>query len=162
MAAVSAPRTGGPPPLPASAPASIAPAAPARAEEPGPHQHFKTRVGFGSPADQVALAQGAPLNDEQRAQRAVEFVRTCETELARRPAPPRAGRLHYEIARLFESVLGDRAQAATHYQKAQQLCPEHLPTLQGTRRALLEQKNFAGALPLFDAEAKLTADPRRK
>lgn len=110
----------------------------------------------------MAAQVSVPLSDEQRAQRAVEFVRICEAELSRRPPAPRAGRLHYEMARLFETVLGDRGQAATHYQKAHQLCPEHLPTLQGTRRALLEQKNFAGALPLFDAEIKLTADPRRK
>jgi hypothetical protein len=47
------------------------------------------------------------------------------------------GRLHYEIARLYESPLGDLVNAADYYQRAYALCPDHLPTLRGARRALI-------------------------
>jgi tetratricopeptide (TPR) repeat protein len=38
----------------------------------------------------------------------------------------------------------------------------HLPSVQGARRTLVAQKNYAAALPLFDAEIRMTSDPRRK
>ena len=89
-------------------------------------------------------------------------VQTWEVELATQPDLFRAARLNYEIARLLEYPLGDLNQAATYYLRAHGLLPEYLPILRGARRVLLAQRNFQRALPLFDAEIRLTADPRRK
>lgn len=158
-------RSSGPPPLPQTPPVPPVQAEAPRAERAAPAPgHLKTRIGFGSPGEAAAgaLLAGAPVSDEQRKKQASEFIAICEAELGRRPDAARAGRLHYEMARLFETVLADRAAASTHYHRAHALCPEHLPTLHGTRRALIEQKNYPSALPLFDAEARLTSDPRRK
>lgn len=89
-------------------------------------------------------------------------IAAWEIELATQPDLFRAARLNYEIARLLEYPLGDLGQAATYYLRAHGLLPEYLPILRGARRVLLAQRNFQRALPLFDAEIRLTADPRRK
>jgi tetratricopeptide (TPR) repeat protein len=87
---------------------------------------------------------------------------TWDAELATQPDLFRAARLNYEMARLYEYPLGDLAQAATCYLRAHGLLPEYLPILRGARRVLLAQRNFQRALPLYDAEIRLTAEPRRK
>jgi len=89
-------------------------------------------------------------------------ISTWEVELATQPDLFRAARLNYEIARLLEYPLGDLNQAATYYLRAHGLLPEYLPILRGARRVLMAQRNFQRALPLFDAEIRLTSDPRRK
>lgn len=89
-------------------------------------------------------------------------IATWEAELATQPDLFRAARLNYEMARLFEYPLGDLAQASTCYLRAHGLLPEYLPILRGARRVLLAQRNFQRALPLYDAEIRLTAEPRRK
>ncbi|MBL9102244.1 MAG: tetratricopeptide repeat protein [Myxococcales bacterium] len=89
-------------------------------------------------------------------------IQAWEMELATQPDLFRAARLNYEIARLHEYPLGDLNQASTFYLRAHGLAPEYLPILRGARRVLLAQKNYTRALPLFDAEVRLTADPRRK
>lgn len=83
-------------------------------------------------------------------------------ELAARPDPLRAARLHYEIGRLYECPLRDLRRAAAHYQEALSRAPEHLPTLRGARRTLIARKSYQAALPLYDAEARITSDPRQK
>ncbi len=89
-------------------------------------------------------------------------IQSWETELATQPDLFRAARLNYEIARLLEYPLGDLNQAATYYLRAHGLLPEYLPILRGARRVLMAQRNFQRAVPLFDAEIRLTSDPRRK
>ena len=89
-------------------------------------------------------------------------IQTWENELATQPDLFRAARLNYEIARLLEYPLGDLNQAATYYLRAHGLLPEYLPILRGARRVLMAQRNFQRALPLFDAEIRLTSEPRRK
>ncbi len=90
------------------------------------------------------------------------LIKACENELGKAPAPLRAARLHFEIARLYEHPLLDLRRAAAHYQEALGLSPEHVPTIRGTRRVLIARKGFQIAAPLFDAEARLTSDPRQK
>ena len=85
-----------------------------------------------------------------------------ERELATHPKPHRAGRLHYECARLFEWPLADTLRAADHFQKAHALVLDHLPSVLGARRTLIAAKRHQQALPFFDAEIRLTADPQRK
>ncbi len=112
--------------------------------------HLKTDMGLG-----VAPVSETPV----WAQRA---LRKLDAELARTSDPLRVGRLHFEIGRLYESPLGELASAADHYQKAYATCPDHLPTLRGARRVLCATKNFHGALPLFDAEARYLSEPSLK
>jgi tetratricopeptide (TPR) repeat protein len=90
------------------------------------------------------------------------MVEAFERELVGSPTAQRSGRLHFECGRLYESPIGDLTKAAEHYQKAQQQLPHHVPSVQGARRVLIAQKAFAAALPLFDAEIRMTNDPRRK
>lgn len=93
---------------------------------------------------------------------AEELIAACEAELRTHPDERRAGRLHYEMARLFESPLSDPRRAAMHYQESLKRQPDHLPSVRGARRALLARRSYQAALPLFEAEARLTPDPRAK
>ncbi len=174
-----------PPPRrgPTSDPANVAPATP----EPSPHPpepsdtattlrrpndaapakggvRLKTRVGMGEAAApaQPAPSPAPPAIQDPRVEEARAFVEVCRAEIPGERDKARAGRLHYEVARLLESPIGDLAAAADHYQRAHALLPEHVPTIQGARRALVGQKSYQAALPLFDAEVKLTADASRK
>lgn len=97
-----------------------------------------------------------------RVQNAKDLINACEHELTQKPAPARAGRLHFECARLYDSALGDLSKAAEHYQQAHGLLPDHLPSILGARRALLQAGQFSASLPLFDAELRATASPARK
>jgi len=90
------------------------------------------------------------------------MIRHFDLQLSREKDPLRLGRLHYELARLYESPLRDLGNASDHYQKAYALCPDHLPTLRGARRVMVAKKAFQAALPLFDAESRFTSDPALK
>jgi tetratricopeptide (TPR) repeat protein len=85
-----------------------------------------------------------------------------EKELATQPKPARAGRLHYECARLLEWPLAEVARAAEHFQKAHAMLPSHVPSVRGARRTNVALKRYAQALPFFDAEIRLTSDPQQK
>ncbi|MCC7534812.1 MAG: tetratricopeptide repeat protein, partial [Deltaproteobacteria bacterium] len=93
---------------------------------------------------------------------AEDLVRACEHELKESPSPRKSARLHYEIARTCEFVLGDARRAAAHYQEALKLDAEHLPTVRGARRIFIARRAYAQALPLFDAEIRATAEPAAK
>jgi tetratricopeptide (TPR) repeat protein len=93
---------------------------------------------------------------------AKEMLQAFERELATQPKAHRAGRLHYECARLLEWPLAETVRAAEHYQKAHALVLDHLPSVRGARRTLIAAKRHAQALPFFDAEIRLTADPQHK
>ena len=76
--------------------------------------------------------------------------------------PKRAGRLHYEIARLCERVLGLPEEAVAHYDEALELTPDHLPTVVCARRLLLSRGEYERALELFDREIRVTPERERK
>ena len=104
-----------------------------------------------------------PENAEERlAQEARQLARACESELSTTTDPRRAARLHFEIGRLNESPLRDLRRAVAHYQESFSRSPEHLPTIRGLRRVLFARKAYQAAVPLFDAEARVSADPHRK
>ncbi len=109
-------------------------------------EHKPTRIGV------------APAPDP-RSEIAQLTLAALESQLKGATDPLKRGRLHYEIARLCESPIGDLGRAAEQYQKAYQMCPDHVPTLRGTRRVLLENRDFASAITLFDAEARFTGQP---
>lgn len=152
--------SGRPPPPPP-------PAAPTGFRVPDPRAP-RSRVRTDGPVA-AAAAVAAPAADpaaepgvDPFAQDASALIRSCEEELGKNPPALKAARLHFEIARLYESPLRDLRRAAAHYQEALQRAPEHIPTIRGARRLLIARKGFQAALPLFDSEARITADPRRK
>ncbi len=106
--------------------------------------------------------QRAPTEPTPEERNARDLIEGCEAELAAKPDPRHAARLHFEMGRLYESPLNDLRRAGAHYQQALSLSPEHLPTLRAARRVMLARKSYPSAIPLFDAEARITADPRQK
>lgn len=149
-----------PPPVPGGPPAPLPPPAPRRSDpkaskappvrEAPDAEHHKTKVGVPPPPDPRVAAARTTLEALQ-----AELGKSDRDSL-------RQGRLNYEIARLLESPVGDLDGAAKHYQEAYRLCPDHVPTLRGTRRVLLAKKSYPAALSLFDAEARYTGDPAAK
>lgn len=156
-------RSAPPPPPPPSAKRSHPPPPPA-----GPPSAKRSQPPPPPPPSERPRSVPPPLpgrrapGPDPLAEHAAAIVKACEAELGAEPTPTRASRLHYEIARLHEAPLRDLRRAAAHYQEALALAPEHLPTIQGARRTLIGRKNYQAALPLFDAEARITRDPARK
>lgn len=95
---------------------------------------------------------------------AAEMVAACEAELDADPPPAglRAARLHFEIARLSESSLGQPDKALEHYRQAFLESPQHLAAIRGARRGALADGEGAQALNLFEAELRVTADPEAR
>ena len=100
-------------------------------------------------ADEIADDLLVVIDNPQASAAAV--IATCEAELARAPLPDRAARLHHEIARTHDVVQGDKAAALRHYEAALEQSPDHLASIRGARRVLVDLKRFADALPLWDA-----------
>ncbi|MEM6990163.1 MAG: tetratricopeptide repeat protein [Myxococcota bacterium] len=73
----------------------------------------------------------------------------------------RVGRLHYEIGRLHEAVIGDLAAAGSHLDRALKATPDHLPTVVAARRVRLRLGHFDKALELFDREIRACSDRAR-
>lgn len=97
------------------------------------------------------------LDPETRA-----IIITCESELETNPGELRAARLNYEIALAYESSGGFLEDASDHYSLALAGSPDHVPTIRGARRVHIARGDYGIALPLFEAEAKLTSDPSNK
>lgn len=161
-----------PPPAPARvAPKSAAPPpglsgkAPIGASRPVPRAGAPApRIGGTSPGAQRAPAPAPPTahvapapEDPNRA-----VLEPWERELAATKDPGKRARLHHEIGRIAEMHLHDARTAALHYVEALTGAPEHIPAIRGARRMHLQKKSYAQAIPLFDAEIRLTADPHRK
>jgi len=99
---------------------------------------------------------------EPREKAARDLLSALRSELDQHPKPMRAGRLHFESARLFESPLGEMKEAAENFLKAHALLGDHLPSIRGARRTLLALGRAQEAVQLFDAELKLTAEAGHK
>ncbi len=162
------------PSSPAAGPASQAPARPEAVKPPAPPAEpaeapsddpdaTRKRAPANPGASKTQLGIGgaeAPADPRVTAARA--DVDSMLEELALVTDRLRTARLCYEIGRLMESPLGEADGAAEHYLKAHGLRPEHVPTIRGARRVLLGARRFQEALPLYDAEARVTADPSAK
>ena len=83
-------------------------------------------------------------------------------ELAGPSVGVRRGRLEYERARLLENPLGDKSGAAEAYLRAHTLLVDHLPAIHGARRVLLSLGRADEALPLYEAEIRLSDSPERR
>ncbi|HEX4337766.1 MAG TPA: tetratricopeptide repeat protein [Polyangiaceae bacterium] len=118
------------------------------------------------PTQFIGDAKTLVLDEEGRQKartaHAEELVAECEGELGKNPEPPRAGRLHYEMARAYEGVLDDLEKAREHYALARERLPEHAPTLRGSRRVAVALGRHAEALLLYDAESRLVPDAADK
>lgn len=110
----------------------------------------------------VELEEISDAFAEESIEAAKELVADCEAAIRATEDPRRLARLHFEIARLHESPIGDLRKAVAHYREALDRAPEHLPTLRGTRRVLIARRSFQAALQLFDDEVRITPDPARK
>jgi tetratricopeptide (TPR) repeat protein len=153
---------------PAAAPAPRAPlpnALPARPASAAAPPRAPSSAGAipspgSAPRTEERPATSAP--DDPFSRDVLAFVRACEAELATNPDALRAARLHFEIARLSETPLGDLRRAGAHYQEALSRSPDHVPAIRGARRVLIARKSYQGALALFDSEARVTSDPHKK
>jgi len=93
---------------------------------------------------------------------AVQAVAQYETRLGRATDGPTRGRLHYEIARVCELVLGELDRAASNYAQALAATPEHLPSIVGARRVAVRHGEFDACIALLDREIRLTAERGNK
>jgi tetratricopeptide (TPR) repeat protein len=111
-------------------------------------------TGVAGKPSHIAVGSTAASDTE----RARTLIATFEAELAKQPFPERAGRLHYECARLWEYPLGNRSRALEHYRAALEHLQSHGGSLRGARRLLVSAGDVDQALPLFDREASGAAD----
>ncbi|MBW2404626.1 MAG: hypothetical protein JRF42_12670, partial [Deltaproteobacteria bacterium] len=96
------------------------------------------------------------------ARRARDWVEECEQELRQQPDVRRAARLYFEMARTCEGPLKDTRRALQYYQATLERSPDYVPAIRAARRLLLGARMFIEALALFDAEARVTRQPRDK
>jgi len=126
------------------------------------NQGFRAAPKLAAPVLPVELPKldAAHLTQakQARAELARDLIRHCEAELTTKPSAERAARLHYEMARCYESALHDAQKAGDHYDAALALLPDHPPSIQGARRAHLLAKRYPRVVALYDAEVRLTAD----
>jgi tetratricopeptide (TPR) repeat protein len=97
-----------------------------------------------------------------RARRARDWLEECERELRDQPDARRAARLYFEMARACEGPLKDARRALQYYQATLERSPDYVPAIRAARRLLLGTRMYAEALALFDAEARVTRQPRDK
>jgi tetratricopeptide (TPR) repeat protein len=138
------------------------PAIPEPPDEPTDHDAEPTQmVADGVPMPHLEALEGEAA-DAARLAHARDLIAACQAELAKKPEASRAGRLHYEMARAYEIGEGDLDNAVQHYGAARTILPDHLPSIRGSRRVLLALGRLHDVLPLYDAEARLIADPHEK
>ncbi len=86
----------------------------------------------------------------------------CARELEHTSDARRIARLYYEMARVSEGTLGDSRKALQYYQATLERSPDYVPAIRAARRLLIAARMFTEALELFDAEARVTRQPRDK
>ncbi len=101
----------------------------------------------------------APVDPSRRAR---EWLEECERELREQEDPRRVGRLYFEMARTCEGPLRDNRSALEYYQAALEHAPDYVPAIRAARRLLIGARMFQQALALFDAEVRITRQPRDK
>ncbi len=117
--------------------------------------------------DGPTIAVNAPLRTptavlDAYADDALRAIVEYDAQLAGETDSDRVCRLHYEIGRLYETVLGDLQRAALHFDRALAASPQHLPSVVFARRVRLRKGDPQGALELFDREIGQCPDHARK
>jgi len=179
--AVGPKTTAPPPPPPESKATAPPPPPPAKAAPPAPQvttpppaarAHIPTaprqrlvapRAPAQAPEEALGpVPQPAEPNPEQ--QHALDTVRACEAILAESPPPARrrAGRLHYEIARLCDQSLHLPVQAEAHLRAALEHMPDHRPALRALRHQLRRQQRYDEAVDVCVKELRLASDRKDK
>ncbi len=115
------------------------------------------------PPGRAAVAPRKPADAKvDRTRQARDWLEECERELRDQPDVRRAARLYFEMARTCEGPLKDTRRALQYYQATLERSPDYVPAIRAARRLLLGARMFAEALALFDAEARVTRQPRDK
>jgi tetratricopeptide (TPR) repeat protein len=103
------------------------------------------------------------LTGEARANAVILAAETALAWAARdKRESEQSARWHFEIARQCEYPLRNLPRAVEEYRQAIQQRPEHVPSIRGARRVLLQLGDLAGAVQLFDAEVRLVSKPKRR
>jgi len=169
-AAPAAQAKASPPPEESPGPAPVAPAPSPQtpAVEASPSGNGAAAPIHDEPSEAVAarraVSPAPPAPDGAAPLRATaaevdrQLVDTCTRELDGEQDPARAARLHCTIA----LALGDSEKALDHFKLALKRLPDHLPSIRGARRLMLQRRNVKGASILFDAEIRLVDEPRRQ
>ena len=113
-----------------------------------------------SPPEPAPRRSRKPKGDRTR--RAREWLAECERELRDQVDTRRAARLSFEMARTCEGPLQDPRRALQYYQRTLERSPDYVPAIRAARRLLIGARMFTEALALFDAEARVTRQPRDK
>lgn len=103
-----------------------------------------------------------PLTSVDRERRARAWLEECSRELEKTTDVRRGARLHFEMARILETTLRDTRRALQHYQASLEHSADYIPAIRGARRLLVGARMFTEALELFDAEARITRQPKDK
>lgn len=85
-----------------------------------------------------------------------------ERALTEETDPARIARFEYEIARVWDTVLGDSVRALEHYRRALKAHDQWLPAIVAARHCMLAQGDYEDALELFEQEIRTTADPQTR
>ncbi len=101
-----------------------------------------------------APGEASPARDERSA-----ALEEALDRAARASTPGRRARAYFDAAVLAEDDLSDRARAIDLHRRALASTASFLPSIRALRRLLLAERAFEDALPLFDAEARLVAEP---
>jgi tetratricopeptide (TPR) repeat protein len=184
----AAPAAAPPPPPPsASSPGSVRPPPPTkaatsqRASVPPPSRALPKRSVLRAPSprlettpeptpidtvqsDEVTLLLDKPAEKSRvRAQPgAAASLEEALKRAAQSHEPGRRARAFFDAAVIAEDELGDRARAVELHRQALATAPSFLAAVQSLRRLLLASGSYEDALPLFDAEARLVADPAQR
>src|SRR5258706_738390 len=73
---------------------------------------------------------------------------------------PAAGKLLYQVGRIYEEQLKNPRSALSYYQSAYALSPKLLPNLDAARRLAAEVGNWSLVADLLELQAQAVADPR--
>jgi tetratricopeptide (TPR) repeat protein len=68
--------------------------------------------------------------------------------------------LHYRIGRILEDKLGDRNAAVQHYERAVDLDPTHLPSLEALRKVYVDNGDWLAAARTLEREITYQQNPR--
>ncbi len=99
---------------------------------------------------------------QKQLEQARVLVARYDRELSNCDDPRRAARLHFECGRLLERPINDLPAATGRYVRAYEIEPDYLPAVEGARRLFVRRRDHHSALPLLDAEVRMTSDSVRK
>lgn len=163
-AGTKVPRASVPPPgrmlPPAAKRPSTRPAAPPRGDPTAPTRTEASpppRIEPPAVPDAPVLLRKAP-RDPAQAGALEEAVKRAVAA----SEPGRRARAYFDAGAIAEEQLGDRKRATELFRQALAAAPSFLPAVRAVRRLLVASDAAEDALPLFDAEARLVAEPSER